>query len=492
MALINVPPEMLSEILGFLDAKGIIVCSSVCRLWHETVKSSPALQYTIELWASGMNRGDSGPLTSSETLEALHERRRAWRHLEWKSETIAEIYSLKVCRAYELVGGVFVQQMGSDFLAISFSDTLDALGNSTATHPIQTSYLHGFGIDPTQDLVAFLYMPAGESARLEFRTISTMEPHPLASVPIHSFMLDANIELELSIQIADDMIATFVPASPYLLIFNWRAGITILEAEKEPELSCHIKDLQFLSSRSFIVAFEGDRSGQIDIFTLGKTEPAQVHVATLQLPQLAPGGFISSMKILAAPLCAKSIAGTPFSQSNENRIYMFMICYCDDQWFRLFVHHQWLQKYIRDHSGRKTTPTVVPWEEWGPLNSRMLPGKEYQCKRHLSGTRVAFPTETRQSVQILDFGIIPGRIDPTDEAHPSAVLGFNTEVHLNQSVSEMAGTVFQNIVTTSLPYWSTVRSLDKEFDIFLIDQDRIIGVDLSDLNSKQQMIVYTF
>jgi hypothetical protein len=355
-------------------------------------------------------------------------------------------------------------------------------------------------------------MPAGESARLEFRTISTMEPHPLASVPIHSFMLDANIELEISIQIADDMIATFIPASPYLLIFNWRAGITILvscvrlaglciihsyqEAEKEPELSCHIKDIQFLSSRSFIVAFGGDRSGQIDIFTLGKTEPAQVHVATLQLPQLAPGGFISSMKILAAPLCAKSIAGTPFSQSNENRIYMFMICYCDDQWFRLFVHHQWLQKYIRDHSGRKTTPTVVPWEEWGPLNSRMLPGKEYQCKRygcspfytdhltmgvfrHLSGTRVAFPTETRQSVQILDFGIIPGRIDPTDEAHPSAVLGFNTEVHLNQSVSEMAGTVFQNIVTTSLPYWSTVRSLDKEFDIFLIDQDRIIGVDLS-------------
>jgi hypothetical protein len=88
-------------ILSFLEAKTLLVCSAVsriripipelpgsietfkvCTLWREIAKSSPELQYIIELWADGMVHADSTLFTCAEALKALRDRRRAWRHLE--------------------------------------------------------------------------------------------------------------------------------------------------------------------------------------------------------------------------------------------------------------------------------------------------------------------------------------------------------------------------------------------------------------------------
>jgi hypothetical protein len=91
------------------------------------------------------------------------------------------------------------------------------------------------------------------------------------------------------------------------------------------------------------------------------------------------------------------------------------------------------------------------------------------------GERVALPLPNRDSVQILDFNIFPGCdgavVDPSSTESA-------TELHFGPSALRLDG-IFKDTVVTSLPYKSTLRSLDEEYDVFLIDQDRMLGIDNS-------------
>jgi hypothetical protein len=67
-------------------------------------------------------------------------------------------------------------------------------------------------------------------------------------------------------------------------------------------------------------------------------------------------------------------------------------------------------------------------------------------------------------LEILDFGITPSRT------------GFDNASITDPSIISDVGSVFKNGVTTSLPYRRIFRDLDDDHALFLIDQDRIIGV----------------
>ncbi|KAJ6535100.1 hypothetical protein B0H19DRAFT_1080496 [Mycena capillaripes] len=251
------PPELLSEILAFLDAKTLLLCSSaishpyaskVHSLWREAVKSSPELQYTIELWADGMLHGGSGTLTHTDTLEALFQLHRTFATLEWTSKTVVNIESLASCRAYELVGGIIAQQQGPDFLAVSLSNIVNDPEHAKLIHDIgiDPQDFQDFAVDPTQDLMAFLYVPPGELAHLQLRTMSSHEPHPLATHPHLLFALDRDPTMSLSIQIVDDIIGMFFPEPLGVIIFNWRTGSLIVELV-DPDLPLSVVDFHFLS-----------------------------------------------------------------------------------------------------------------------------------------------------------------------------------------------------------------------------------------------------
>jgi hypothetical protein len=86
---------------------------------------------------------------------------------------------------------------------------------------------------------------------------------------------------------------------------------------------------------------------------------------------------------------------------------------------------------------------------------------------------VVLPNANRHAVEVLDFGVIPGRAEPlADMAPPAQTV---TELHLETSTFGVEG-IFRNLVTTSLPYRGTLRPLDDEYDLFLMDQDRIIAM----------------
>ncbi|KAJ7860249.1 hypothetical protein B0H14DRAFT_2506427 [Mycena olivaceomarginata] len=390
LSLNDVPLEILSEILGFLDAKTLLSCSSVCNLWNDVVKASPELQYTIELWADGMVCGPSGALTHTETLEALYQKRTAWKNLEWTSKTVIEIEPLISCLAYELVAGLFVQQEnGPDFLAISLPRIVDEPQTARYTYSIGPTLqsFEDFAIDPTQDLIVRFHRLPDDLAYLECRTLSSQESHPLAKTDVLEFSLNRDPIGEFSIHVADDIIAIFLrrrrSVSSYL---TGGSGLQLPSIETP----FPIAEFHLLSPRSYIFAhtsfYHGD-AGQIDIYAFdGERANYPTHVATLELPKLLPNVYVTNLIIQAAPFCAQAISGTPFSKSNDSRIYMVLICYGTTpvKWYRLFVHYRCFHKYMLDH-GRGTikfaTVTVVPWDGWGPQNSLMLPGENHQWIR---------------------------------------------------------------------------------------------------------------
>ncbi|KAJ7902426.1 hypothetical protein B0H13DRAFT_2513461 [Mycena leptocephala] len=495
----DIPLELLSIILGFTDAKTLLVCSAVCTSWQEIVKSTTELQYTIELWAEGMVRGDSTLFTCTEALKALRDRRRAWRNLEWTSKTVVQIEALNSC-AYALVGSIFAQKPpGPNFLSISLSRLVDEPENARSIRSIGLDLqdFQGFRIDPSQDLIAFLFLPPVGLAYLELLTMSSQQPHPLAVHPHLIFATRGNTRLWNSFEIVDDIIGLFFWGPCYLVLLNWWTGSTIAD------VSCSIsmQDFRFLSSRSYFVVHgnlqvpEGEtlESGQLEIFTFGgKGTNYPTHVATLKLPELNPSGDIESMQILAGPSCANAMSGTPFSKSNTHRIFMVAMVLMSSTdfphyWCRLFVHHRSLHRYVLDYmQEKKTVATIVPWDQWGPQKSRMLvEWYTWNGHHHVHGERVALPLPNRDSVQILDFNIFPGCdgavVDPSSTESA-------TELHFGPSALRLDG-IFKDTVVTSLPYKNTLRSLDEEYDVFLIDQDRMLGIDNSE---PRQMTVYTF
>lgn len=97
--------------------------------------------------------------------------------------------------------------------------------------------------------------------------------------------------------------------------------------------------------------------------------------------------------------------------------------------------------------------------------------------RYVHGERVVCPVKTAhpKRVEIMDFGIIPSRLGLDEEPIGPAV----TELCTESSTIRSDGTAFKDDVTTSLPYRRISRELDKDHVLFLIDQDRIIGVNES-------------
>jgi hypothetical protein len=85
-----------------------------------------------------------------------------------------------------------------------------------------------FRIDPSQDLIVFLFLPPVDLglAYLELRAMSSQQPHPLATHPHLAFPTN-DPGMGDSFQIVDDIIGIFSPHSYDLLLVNWRAGTTI-------------------------------------------------------------------------------------------------------------------------------------------------------------------------------------------------------------------------------------------------------------------------
>ncbi|KAJ7110764.1 hypothetical protein C8R43DRAFT_1139213 [Mycena crocata] len=92
-------------------------------------------------------------------------------------------------------------------------------------------------------------------------------------------------------------------------------------------------------------------------------------------------------------------------------------------------------------------------------------------------------------VQILDFSL--SATDPRSASELATTTRCTTRLHLEPSLLDTQG-LFKDPVSTSLPYQETLLAAAPEYEFFLMDQDRLIGVKApEDDDSVVKMGVYT-
>nr|GAT53420.1 predicted protein [Mycena chlorophos] len=468
-ALSRLPPEILPVIFELLDGQSILRCSAVCRGWRSIVSSSTEMHYLVELWADGLEPGHSLGRSSAEKLQRLLDWRQAWTTLKWSSTSDFPITEHP--RAYELVGGVFAQHNTwprSDFSTLRLPGVDAPQAQAMTRESVGVSSLD-FAMDPTQDLVVFLYKVEfwSETGNFDIRSLSTLEPHPLAAHPTLSFDLRDDAFRRIFLQVADDVIGLLFRTSQVaegslrLVLFNWRTGTALLDLTG-PELPHSISDFALLSPRSYILASVNVQSyipghgmhrgtGELHLYafdgTRRNTDPD--HIASLQLPAPHPGRLLERVIVHSGPFCAGLVPGAQFVKSNARRICVISLAYDRMESYSLYMHHAFFERCIQQRTADTNTVPVVPWGDWGPHNTRLLRGRHVFWLRYVHGERVVSPVDAAcpYRIEVLDFGIFLRRTDPDEE-----------DVFLGPSTISSASTVFKHDVVTCLSAstkWST-------------------------------------
>ncbi|KAJ7614963.1 hypothetical protein FB45DRAFT_249731 [Roridomyces roridus] len=487
MSLSDAPPGILCRILLLLEPQTTLICSSVSRQWQETIAGCSQIQYQLELWKAGLVCGLQSSMTTADKRQALVEHRRAWRRLEWRSKTAVSLPALvPTVRARALAAGILaLQENGPNIYTLPLQEDSRVTKHVLGVDPDTCMSLT---MDPTQDLLAVVYTPVSGfgSLTLALRSLTANQPHPMARHP--TIPVGTDDDEAISILIADDAVGISFADPGVIRVWNWRTGALLADVQLDTDRPT----FQFISPRAFVTACRVD-SGCIDIFMItpekGPDSEGAVHVARLRFPKAerADGEFLwepSAIGVHSGPLCAHPTCRS-FSPGNDNRIYFFLYRLTHEEgphWMRLMVHHRTLAGYISRYLRQSGTDCIdLEWEDWGPRNTRILPGDEFDwfTPGTAYGERVVIlgvDHEDQPQLEVLDFSVIPGDDRGEDESD-TLVLGQST----------IRGAPFEDPVTTYLPFRRTLRAIDQDFESVLMDQDHIIVE-----NKMGMMTVFTF
>ncbi|RPD53900.1 hypothetical protein L226DRAFT_554804 [Lentinus tigrinus ALCF2SS1-7] len=538
--LLCLPRELLTTTLTFLQHEDILRCRGVCRTLRTTIDDSVALLYQVQLEIEGLIDSSKGSLCTADRLKLLLERRDRWLRMNW-----AKVVTLTPTRLipetplpYELQGGTFFNVTAHAGKFSMNMTRLPSIADPTPEYENKEfdSQFVDITVDPSQDLMVVLDL----LGRLHVWSLSTLEAHPLAQKPV--LREEGTAEARMTgLSIAYDLVAIvewtgFVSAT----IWNWKTGAMILHGHGL-DLPYLITGLTWLSSDKFVVA-DADTNSLL-LFSLSAYDcvsPATPYTfdtlfpyVRLQLPPVHDTWHLSFFQLESTPLLATVPRDRPFIPALEHNIVVFTLQYATMDHTQVtgrflgFVHNHHLVSHL---SGGGPPPErledikVVPWEEWGPQNTRLLRNNYSRATyaRYVHGQRVVYPG-TRDMhdgnrvlfVIVLDFNVHPKRLesiigangrykDPFDRTNKVEVV-HNPEV-LEHRIADANGQMqtvpqspFVEVVTTHLPYIKTSRPVDKRLEKrmshFMMDDERLIELNhpvTQDDTYDAQVRVYTF
>ncbi|KAJ7214050.1 hypothetical protein GGX14DRAFT_542311 [Mycena pura] len=455
----DLPQELLLKILVFTDGKTLVnSCIPVCRSWKSAIDGSMELQLVIELWADGMVAGDLPGSTVAETLEALYKWRCAWLSLKWSSHIELKIEPglLK----HQLTGGVFGQltRTRTSFTAIWLPSARDPKTRTSAG--VLGVWAEDFVMDPSIDLVAFVYHGDDNDVNVECRSLSSLEPYPLAACPVLEFSVARGNRLLVALDLAGDILGIFYQLPGRLVLINWREGTVLMGIDNTfPPVGPF--SFSLLSPRAYIIGYRGPLP-KLEIWALEGN--LHIHTATLQLPEVEIGVQHWSFATRSVGFRVNPGDGRRFSKSNDERLFVVRFLS-----YRLFVHLRYLLRYLSNRDG----PVIVPWNEWGPQNTRMLSSKFYDATR-FAQRRTCHVLQDYNAFRVLDFGMSALRRRFPGEAPSDTKLV--AELHTEPSTIFDKRLVAKS-VTTSLPYRQVVRSvMDPCTSVLSMDEEQIVGL----------------
>ncbi|KAH9051375.1 hypothetical protein EDB83DRAFT_2226136 [Lactarius deliciosus] len=507
--LLDLPVNILSEVLVLLDHCSILRCSAVCRQLHTLVATSLDLQYRIELAAGGLIDGPPrGPAsTAAARMDLLLERRVAWRVM--RPRRCAAVALAGPCHAYELAGGLFAKaikesgaarRLVASWLPSNTVDETRLVVDDLGVH------VKDFALDPSQDLIVFLeHRPAasasssatnsGAGVCVHLRKLSAgaVAPHPAAKVPVLCSRAPGPVH-GCMIQVVEDIVGVYFWMPLHgVLIWNWMTGeeLVFIQGDEVPE---HIWEFSFLSPRAYMITTLKD-GGEIRIYSFASpSSPRQpTHVATLHLPTPNPTRAPLELTTTTGPFLARPPTGSPFSFAGTARVHVFALHHDPGahrgRWQPacFVMHNRTLIRYVEAHRDDGAGAMDVPWEEWGPTETRFFVlAMGFRWLRYVHGTRVVCPVlqpsgECR--VEVLDFNVRASRAPTAAEKLAALQLGIDltepvegSRLVCEPSVFPTAG-IFAKEVVTRLPYYSVPALGQHESYVgYMIDEQRLLGL----------------
>ncbi|KAF9445142.1 hypothetical protein P691DRAFT_762772 [Macrolepiota fuliginosa MF-IS2] len=110
---LNLPPEILTDILLYLPFTAVVICQSVNRYLRALISESVKLQYHIHLNVFGQLDNPHCNLPVSERLNQLLSRERRWKEFKFDFDRITKV---PVVAPYERLG------LSGEALSLSYAD----------------------------------------------------------------------------------------------------------------------------------------------------------------------------------------------------------------------------------------------------------------------------------------------------------------------------------------------------------------------------------
>ncbi|KAF8510527.1 hypothetical protein JB92DRAFT_2939190 [Gautieria morchelliformis] len=492
--------DVLIRVFNELDARDIRRCSLTCRFFHETIRDSMLLQYRLELAVAGLEDG------GTECRLSIHERLAGLKTIEqgWAKLCFRQKITVTLPRSpkWKLRGGVLAQDLAPEKASVMSFIQLPSAVRGTPVHTWQSDMevnMRKFAIDPAQDLVvlvAWPEIPGGQrhTFLIHLRAMSTGARHPCATDPVLSCvptLLDTYCIF--SIQIMGDFLAVlyYTPGGymrDLLYIWDWKTGQLLISLEASP-VGAHISFL-FLSLRYFITVrctSEPDGCYQPELVVYdfiaarpeGSMEPRLVRI--YQLPRISQDTATRLFTLGSEPPSELPTSFYPTSCSHLLTVSMCFASFPEERHLRdfvLFVHTSSLLEEVDARTNAEQL--TVPWENWGPLKTRMMPIHDYRADCHVYGTRYIRPEALSSAnpyrLRMLDFNPLALQRDTSlspseDESEPFSI----TIVQDSQpTIIDEHESAFTQRVSTTLPYRDVIgRGIFSDADV-MIDRESVV------------------
>ncbi|KAG1778874.1 hypothetical protein EV702DRAFT_1092775 [Suillus placidus] len=506
---LSLAEELQSYILSFLSCKDILRCSSVCKALRQTYLSCSELQYITELGGQQLlpvPDMDIDNKTSFLTrLQLLRDKAHAWFKLDiHSSETVFVPEPFRKYTNTFLVHGHLclfneVRQMAKVFPILPKPSQQIGIEHDwfpESLHSIPDADCFEVIMDPEENLIAIAYVihrwaeDDNDKIYIDLGVLDGDGAHPQAagrtlSLSSTVFQGDILASDELEVAICGRHL-TFLHSQRstvydrpneenkmwWLQIWDWKHSTTSNCVISDPEAR-ESSDFCFLGNDRLLTV-----SKDLKLYSIEDLSQAPQLLACFLMPvsvTLIECLLAMDDNIAHSSPLQRQVHRTMWTSDPKNRLVSLVACIRSEA-PNSFTFVISTRIFFNLQVGVFGGMATIPWECWGPLNSRIFP-HDSQCRVGISGNRVlhTFPAT----------GATAGDEDPSHDTNyklymidfsPLAVQrrqGLGTVV-TEPSTIELTESVGK--LTTFLPYVAVVFDrtfgADQLMDI-LVDEDRI-------------------
>ncbi|KIM25668.1 hypothetical protein M408DRAFT_331028 [Serendipita vermifera MAFF 305830] len=499
MPLLDLPAELIEEILTHLHPLNIVLCREICKEVLELIDASIEIQLRIELAIGGCLLGERRNMPASELIRRVRAREQAYETFEPQWSWEVERISLKGVQQFEVADGIwgFSDHDGEEptFRRLRMEElvspeyeggrwelTRDDLGLNA------TDFAYWLGMDA---LILMESRENGDVRRMHFRKLESNEPHPLATLPYMDFSRENcevwercnTISYEERIamvfgEFEDDVRKRAV------IVIDWILGRVLLPYILASDVAFLTKDLIILAQNT--PYYDGFMTFEIwsleQGVCLGRcklplpandyrpgfiSHPASVHSG--YSPTKHARLFVPDPNVEILAIIFRS---TPSEQITRDETITVALS------IPLFIR-KFMELTKSEEKPDANDIPILEWDDWGPSVTRWLPDGIHGNV----GIRTAFGS------RMLAVLIIPAEQNPNGFAWTSIVLfDFNPRPISRGAVADETSNYDLEVtdyatewvsgdikVLSSLPYRAWFSNRRCRFSSFFLDGNTIIG-----------------